>query len=204
MEQVQALNIDVINGTINPVAKTRDAGDDSLWVTFEMASHFDGVATRETGRPIFKMEEYIKIVVPGDTTTVIHRPVRPGDMERFPRQYQAFKIGAEQQQGYPLSEWPHINRAQVDELAYFKIQTVEQLASVSDTVTQKFVGLNQLREKAKQYLERMNSEAPTAKLEAEIKNRDEQLSAQQAQIDALNEAIRELQAAQEDKARKRA
>lgn len=193
MEQVQALNIDVINGTINPIPKTKDQGDDQLWVMFESASHFNDTATRKEGRPIFEMMEYVKIIVPGDTTSIVHRPVREMDIERWPRQYQAFKLGREQQQGYPLSDWPYITRAQVDELAYFKIQTVEQLSTVSDAVAQKFVGINQLRDKAKAYLEQIKGEGPSAKLQAEIAQRDEQIQALQAQLEETMNAVRELQ-----------
>lgn len=194
MQQVQALDIDVINGTINPVPRGKDPGDDSLWVTFESASHFNDVATREQGRPIFEMREYIRIIVPGDTSSIVQRPVRETDIERWPRQYQAFKLGREQQVGMPISEWNQVTRAQVDELRYFKIQTVEQLAAVSDATCQKFTGLNQLRDRAKVYLEQMRGEEPIIKMQAELASRDETIAAQQAQLEAMNEAIRELQA----------
>lgn len=203
MEQVQALNIDVITGAINPIPRVKDAGDEQLWVTFESASHFNDVATREQGRPIFEMMEYIKIVIPGDTTQIIHRPVRPTDIERFPRQYQAFKLGREQQQGIPLSECTWLSRAQVDELMYFKIQTVEQLAGVSDAVCQKFIGLNQLKEKAKTYLAQMKGEEPLLKMQAELASRDEQLAAQKQQLEQMNAALKELQSQMASKQNKK-
>jgi hypothetical protein len=193
MENVQALNIDVINGTINPMPRLKDSGDDELWVNFESASHFNDTLTREHGRPVFEMMDYVKIIIPGDTTQVIHRPVRDSDKMRWPKQYAAYKIGGEQQKGYPLAEWPYVTRAQVDELAYFKIQTVEQLAHVSDVVSAKFMGLNQLRDKAKAYLEKMNDAEPNMRLAAEVAKKDEELSALRAQLETMNAAILELQ-----------
>jgi hypothetical protein len=193
MERVQALNIDVITGAVNPIPKIKDSGDDTLWVTFESASHFDDVATREQGRPVFEMRDYIKIIIPGDTSQVIHRPVRESDKERFPNQWLAYQTGATQDKGYPLSEWPLITRAQVDELVYFKINTVEQLAHVSDATAQKFMGLNDLRTKAKVYLEKMAGEQPELRLQAEVMKKDEEIAALKQQMDRMNEAILELQ-----------
>lgn len=192
MENVQALNIDVITGAVNPMPRLKDSGDDLLWVTFESASHFNDTKTRELERPVFEMMDYVKIIVPGDTSTIIHRPVRESDKQRWPKQYAAFKIGGEQQAGYPLVEWPYITRAQVDELAYFKIQTVEQLANVSDNIAQKFMGLNSLRDKAKSYLERMAGEEPNNRLAAEVAKKDEELNALRAQLQMQSEDIEAL------------
>lgn len=194
MDEVRSLDIDVLNGSIRPLAKVSDPGDDKLWVTFKSASHFDDVATRDKGRPVFEMRDYIQIIVPGDSTTVIEREVRETDKERFPKQWLAYKAGREQVQGTPLSTWNQITKAQVEELAFFRIQTVEQLAGVSDAVTQKFMGLNQLRDKAKLYLEQLKGEEPMLKLQAEIAQRDEREKALLAQMEEMREAIASLQA----------
>lgn len=196
MENVRSLDVDVINGVVRPLQNLRDAGDDNLWVTFESASHFDDVMTREKGRPIFEMRDYVKIIIPGDSTTVIQREVRETDKARWPKQWLAYKSGQEQTQGTPLVEWTAISRAQVEELAYFKIQTVEQLAAVSDNVTQKFMGLNELRTKAKLYLEQVRGEEPLLRLQAEIATRDEREKALLAQMETMQSAIAELQAEQ--------
>lgn len=193
MERVQALNIDVLTGAVNPMPKVKDAGDDQLHVSFGMFSHFDDVKTRDAQRPIFEMAEYVTIMVPGDQNTIIHRPVRSIDMERFPRQYEAFKAGKEQQTGYPLSEWAGVTRAQADELAYFKIMTVEALAGVSDSVKQKFMGLGNLSEKAKIWLEQQKGEEPALRLQAEVIRRDEQISGLTAQLEQLQAAVAEMQ-----------
>jgi hypothetical protein len=192
MQQVQALNIDVLTGAVNPMPQVKDAGDEFLWVTFESASHFNDVATREQGRPIFEMRDYIKIIVPGDSTQVVHRPVRDTDKQRWPNQWLAFTTGKEQSIGFPLSEWPYLTRAQIDELKYFKIDTVEQLAHVSDTACQKFMGLKDLREKANTYLQQMKGEEPLARVLAEKAAREEENKALQAQIADLQAAVQQL------------
>jgi len=202
MEKVQALNIDVLTGAVNPMPRVSDAGDEHLHVTFAQASHFNDTRTRDEQRPIFEMKDYITIIVPGDSTSIVHRPVRDSDKDRFPRQWLAYQSGREQQIGYPLSEWPMITRAQVDELSYFKITTVETLASVSDTVKQKFLGLRELSEKAKAWLAARKGEEPALALAGEIAKKDEEIGALQSQLAMMQEAIAELQKANSKKGKK--
>lgn len=192
MDAEQIRSIDVINGTINSVPGTEDPGDAGLSVRFMMQSHFNDVRTREEGRPIFEMREYIYIGVPGDTTSTVFRPVQERDQKRFPRQWLAFQTGKEQTQGTPLTEIAWLTRAQCDELAYFKIQTLEQLASVSDGNAQRYMGLKALREKAERHLETIKSEAPLHKMEAELDKRDEMIRTLQAQMQEMQEYVRSV------------
>jgi hypothetical protein len=202
MERVQALNIDVLSGAVNPMPKLKDKGDEFLHVVFAQASHFDDVKTRDEQRPVFIMMDYITIMVPGDQTSVVHRPVRDSDKDRFPIQYAAFLNGKEQQVGFPLSEWPAITRAQCDELTYFKITTVEALANVSDTVKQKFMGLTQLSEKAKAWLAVRKGEEPAMQLAAAMAAKDEELNSMRAQMQMMQDALAELQKAKNKKGKK--
>ena len=68
-------------------------------------------------------------------------------------------------EGTPIEEWPILNRAQVDELRYMNIRTVEQLANVSDTNAQGMMGINMLRQKAQTYLENAKDAALTERLD---------------------------------------
>lgn len=192
MERVQALNIDVLTGAVNPMPKLKDAGDEHLHVIFAQASHFDDVQTRDEQRPVFVMKDYVTIMVPGDQTSVVHRPIRESDKDRFPLQYAAFLNGKEQQVGFPLAEWPAISRAQVDELTYFKITTVEALANVSDTVKQRFMGLTPLSEKAKAWLAVRKGEEPAMQLAAAMASKDEELNSLRAQMQMMQEQMAEL------------
>lgn len=198
MEAEQIRSIDVVNGVINSLPGTEDPGDAGLSVTFKMHSHFNDVRTRDEGRPIFEMKEYILIQIPGDTTGNVFRPIREGDKTRFPKQWLSFLAGQEQVQGTPLTSVAWLSRAQCDELAFFRIQTVEQLASVSDSNAQRYMGLNELRRKAQQYLETIKSEAPFTKLQSELATRDEQISTMQGQLASLLEEINRLKAQKSD------
>lgn len=168
------------------VFENRATGDDKLFVQFYIAPFRDDDATVAEGRPIFKDMEFVRIQQPGNLLSRIERPVRETDKARFPRQYAAFKAGAaEQSQGTPLAEWPLITRSQAEELKYFKIFTVDQLASLDDNSAQKMMGGQSLKTKAKDWLDR----AAGNKITNELREQNTRL---QQQIDELNAAIRNL------------
>lgn len=172
---------------------TANKGDASLFVRFFLHPHQDAEQTLAKGRPIFHDREYIEIVVPGDKDNTVNRPVRRGDAERFPKQYSSFKAGeVDVQVGTPLGAWAGVTRAQVEEMKYFRIHTVEQLANVPDAIAQRFMGINTLKQKAKDFIDAAQGFAQTDQLREEISARD-------ARIMALEAAVQELMA---DKAKK--
>lgn len=166
----------------------RFAKDQNLYVRFYSHPKQDPVKSAAEGRPIFHDTEYVSIMVPGDKTSIIERPATDRDKERFVKHYQAFKSDTDEVlDGTPLAAWPGLTRSQVEELRYFNIRTVEQLASVSDTHAQKFMGINLLRRKAEAYIEAAKGNAPAEKLAAELEMRDNEIT-------ALKQAVEELQA----------
>jgi len=167
-------------------------GDEKLVVRFEDYPHLNDAKSREENRPVFEMKPYIRIMVPGDKDMVVHRPVREGDKTRFARAYLQFQAGQSQVQGTPLSEWPKVTRAQVEELKYFNIRTIEELANASDANIQRFAGVNQLRADARQHLKLLQEAEPLNRMQAELATRDETIAAMQAQIAALS-ARRQLE-----------
>ena len=168
------------------------AGDERLFVQFYHGTVEDQEATKKEGRPIFKDCEWIRIQQPGNLLTTIERPVRPQDKARFARQYQMFKLDADamQLEGTPLAEWPLITRAQVEELKYFKILTVEHLAELADNIAQKLMGAQSLKSKAKDWL----ATAKGTKGQKDIKALREQNEAQALQIQKLMADVADLSA----------
>lgn len=149
----------------------QNAGDDALLVRFFIDAAKDDVASKEAGRPIYKDVEWIDIRIPGSKDNVVVRPARPGDRERFPRHYAAFKqrIGnAEKVVGTPLAMWPILTKAQVEELKFFNIHTVEQLVGCPDSTSMNFMGIQVLKQKARDYLAAAQSAAPLAALREEV------------------------------------
>lgn len=167
-----------------------------------MHAVMDAVKSAEAGRPIFIEKEYVEIVVPGDKDNTICRPVRTNpipDARRFPRQYEAFKSGLEQSVvGTPLAQWPGITRAQVEELRYFKVSTVEQLADMPDTAAQNFAGLVALRQAAKVYLERAAGSAVDTKLQAALAEKDNQIAALSDALTKMTETMKRLESRMDD------
>ena len=109
------------------------------------------------GRPIFEDREFVKIISPGDRRTMVVEPVNDDHKARWPEQYKAFKEGREAPlEGTPLSEWAvsGMTRARVEELAYFHIRTVEQMAEVNDNqIGNLGMGARELRDRAKLWLD---------------------------------------------------
>ena len=174
----------------------RHRGDENLYVQFFMHPLQDKTKTLEEGRPIFIDTEYVRIMVPGDKGNVIMREVRDDDRSRFPKQYQAFKNDeAEIVEGTPLDKWNFVSAAQVEELKYFGIRTVENLANVTDTNAQKFMGINMLRERAREYIEATASDAPIAQLQSEVAARDATI---EEQATLLADLTKRLEALEED------
>lgn len=179
-------------------------GDEKLIVKFESYPHLNDSKSREEGRPRFEMTDYVRIMIPGDKDSVVVRPVREGDKVRFSKAWERYKAGQSQITGTPLSEWNKVTRAQVEELAYFHIRTIEDLANVNDSQTHKFMGIHGLREIARKHLELLKEQAPLDKVQAELAQRDEQLSAMQAQNATMQAQLQELMREREERRAKEA
>jgi hypothetical protein len=154
--------------------------DEKLHVEFY---EYQGPDIPHRGRP------FVRIMVPGDKTNVVDRPVRDSDKQRFPRQWLAFQVkGAEGLEaiGTDLAEWhksrpEEISRNQLDELRILKFQTVEQVATATDGQLQR-VGMGGigLRENARRFLDsrrRSQSSAETELLKQQIEELTKTVSA---------------------------
>lgn len=162
--------------------------DEQLLVRFFTKPRQDPHQTAAEGRPIFVETEYVEIRIPGSRDAVC-RPAKAGDIQRFQAHYDAFKARVEAPEtGTPLAEWPVVTRSQAEELSFYNVKTVEQLASMSDQNASQFMGMHKLRRQAKEWLEQAAEQHDAEELAAELKKRDDE-------IEELRAAIRELQAA---------
>jgi hypothetical protein len=116
---------------------------------------------------------FVRIVVPGDKTNIVDQPVREDHKERFPRQWLYFQMqsGDGPVIGTLLEQWntdddEGFNKHQMAELQILKFQTVEQVATASDSQLQRIgMGGAGLRDRARAYLTRKNQSANTTELE---------------------------------------
>jgi hypothetical protein len=152
-----------------------NAGDELLLVKFYYEPKLDHDKTETEGRPIYKDVVFIDIRQPGNRDGGIVRPATKDDVNRFPVHYQKFMSRQDQQavEGTILSAWPGVTRSQVEELKFFNITTVEQLANLSDSNTGNIMGLVTLKQKAKAYLEASKGNATAEALVAANKRIDE-------------------------------
>jgi hypothetical protein len=139
-----------------------------VYARFYVVPKEDKAASAEQGRPIFKDKEYVEIFCAGNENNIVRRPAGDRDFQRFGKEYKMFKEGSEEQLvGTPLSEVPWIPRGQVEELAYMKVRTLENLADLDDSACGRAPGLYDLKRKAGLWLQRSEEAAPFTELAAE-------------------------------------
>jgi len=170
-----------------------------LYVQFFLHPVQNAEKTLEEGRPIYDEIEYIRIMVPGDKSSVIERPIRLGHGENFDNfkygpEYGMFKQGVKDALvGTPLSEWAAISRSQVKELEYFNVRTLEQLAQMPDTAIQNFNGVSSLREQAKRFITDAKDGSIVAQMQSELEIRDNTIQTLMNQVSEMQKSISELQ-----------
>jgi hypothetical protein len=154
----------------------------------------------KAGRPMFEDKEFVRIIIPGDKDNIVDREVWDADFHRFPKQYEAFKRGqSEDVTGTPLHVLaqmtpPIISMAQVEELKYFHVRTAEQLVGMSESLAQKFAGINELQKRVRGFLEQAKSAAPAEAMRAELEKRDHQVAALERMLKAQGDMLEKLMA----------
>lgn len=149
-------------------------GEHRVFICFEMHAKQNEARTVLEGRPIFDELEYVKVQTPGDKSNIIHRAVTDEDRTRWRAAYRAWKDGTNTDglAGTPLAEWPLCKRSMVEEMAFFGIRTVEQLAAVSDGNIKNVGPIMSLRQKARDWLEQAKANAGLTQMRAELEKRD--------------------------------
>lgn len=161
--------------------------EDRVYAEFYFKPVKNSAESLKQGRDIYEDKPHIKILIPGDKDNTVERPVRPQDKTRFPRQWQAFELREDQtREGTLLSEWAAISRSMVEELKYFNVHTVEDLANMPDVSVGKIMGGYALKQKAADYLEDASLRAPYEQLRADNEVLRNELEAMKAQIAELS------------------
>ena len=166
------------------------APKDNAMVMFYIDAVADRQASAQAGRLICTEKEMIEIRFPGNQHSVWNLEVKDEHREKYAKAYDAFKRGEEvTHEGTPIESLTVLSRAQVKELKYLSIHTVEAAASMSDTATQQFMGGYKLRELAKRYLEDAQGLAPLSKMVEENDNLKARVETQERQIAELNQMM---------------
>jgi hypothetical protein len=171
------------------------AGDDKLWVRFEMVPVEDEVKTAAEGRTICVDIPHIEIRTPGDRDNVLYRAVTELDKQRFKKRFEDWLKTQtdEPTEGTPLSEVPIFKRREIEECRYMNIYTLEQLAGLNDSHVKKDRGLFGYRERAKNYLDVSVRGKEASKLQAEKDALENRFAAQTTAIEEQKAMISQLQ-----------
>ena len=168
--------------------------DDLLHVEFYMHAPLDPNKSQIAGKAVYgETVPFVRIMRPGDNTSIIETPVRNDHQARWPQRWLAFQMkegmieGVIDVPGWKIEEWPVINESQVHELKYLRFSTVEQIAGASDAQIQRLgIGGIGLREQARQALkDKYQSAART-----ELETRDRQIAELKAQVSEITEALK--------------
>lgn len=131
---------------------------------------------------------FVRIMRPGDNTTIHETPVRDDHKRRWPHLWLAWQIkegiieGGADIPGWKIDEWPALNEEQRHELKYLRFHTVEQIAGAADAQVQRLgIGGVGLREQAKLALKERNR----AEYKAELEAKDKELKEMQDRIAKL-------------------
>ena len=143
-------------------------------------------------RPIFEERIYLKKLVPGDSTLVVDRPMRETDMEEYPIEWARFEQKKEQKvSGTPIDVWSAISETQKAEFKALHIFTIDQFAQLADSVGNKIMGFNDLRDKARAFIAAAKDSAVFDKIRAET---DAKLAQQEEEMAQLRELVNQLTA----------
>jgi len=137
----------------------------------------------------YKDRPFVRIIVPGDKTNVVDQPVREDHKARFPRQWLHFQMQSDTGMviGTSLPDWnkdrpEEFTDYQMAELQILKFQTVEQVATASDSQLQRVgMGATGLRDKARAYLLGKNQTESSSEL-AKTRTELDELKAQMAML----------------------
>ena len=166
---------------------------DSTIPRFHIEPVLDELATQQAGRNIFKDEERVQFVMPGNPTQPVER-VTDYHRERWPAQHKAFKESQEWAiEGTPLEQWPILRRSQVLELKALGLHTVEQVSAMADNAVQKIgMGGQRLRELAAAYLDDAEAGALTERLSKQKEALESTVAAQNRQIEELKALVEKI------------
>lgn len=179
----------VVNGTYTRTNLGQQDG--SNHPRFFVESVQDIVASEAQGRPIFRDEERVEIIMPGNPHTRPVAKVSDEHRQRWPKEYEAFKAGMEiSPDGTPLEEWSILKRSQVLELKALGFKTVEHVRDMDDLAVQRIgMGGRRLKEAADIFLDDANRVALESRLSADNDRKDAEIASLRRQVEEMGKQM---------------
>ncbi|MBL4752022.1 MAG: hypothetical protein JKY52_00265 [Flavobacteriales bacterium] len=146
----------------------------------------------EEGREIYEDRVYIKIEPPGQTKSIVNRPIKDDDKVRFKAGWDKFESGKEcQEGGTPIERLGDLPLSRYKELRATGFRTIEQLANAPDSKIG-FIGPDSLNLKKQAKLFLAGQTEDSVKLqELEAEN-----SAMKDEMAEMKEMLEQLTAAE--------
>jgi hypothetical protein len=175
--------------------------DAQLSIGFRTETRVDPLQSKEAGRPVHVPVDLIRIQQPGERDYV-EKPMDAAMMQRFGHLYEQYKAGNQAMpDGTSLTVLFPDKPALVEDMKYFKLFTVEQLAALNDTQIQNIgMGGREFREKAKQYLDVSGKGKEFHALTQQAEKNENRIKELIAKVDALSAALSAEQAKNQPKA----
>lgn len=190
------MNFDSVDSFDDRFERGRFANDKGVRAHFYTHPMVMEVESAEAGRRVCKDVVMVEIMTAGNTNSSVVRKATEEDKGRFRRQYEAFMAGnSDEMFGTPLSDITWLTKSQVEELAYIKVRSLEELANVSDHACAGMAGLYDLKRKAQAFLEKAEKSGPITALAEENKILQGQVEALQAQMQELIKSVSAQQGA---------
>ncbi len=141
---------------------------------------------------------YIRIMAPGDQTSVIETPVREDHKRRFPEKWLYFQIqeglidAGANQPGWKIEEkmegmW-ELSDEEIHQLKFLRFYTVEQIAGANDAQVGSIMGGLGLRKRAQEAVKARATSAVREELAAKQKEIDDM----KARMERMEEAMAEM------------
>lgn len=189
VHQMQPTNFDGLDANLafkSDSTQMERVGDAKLFVRFYSKPTKDDEESVKQNRAVFKDVVYINIKLPGDKFNDVNRTAFPEDIQRFPMHYERFRKGQEQIVGTPIDALPFLTEAQAEEYKALFIKTVEQLAGLPDSVTQRILGSVTHKQQAQAWLDSFKgADRLRAEFEEKDKARDAEMAELRARLDAM-------------------
>ncbi len=183
----------------------------------------NGMASQKSARSIFDDVLFLRIIVPGDTSSPeyevertypeefphpIYGKVKKNDIvfKRFDKEiadYKARQEGPGVVSGTPLEQWPMVNTRQCAMLKAQAVYNVESLAMLSDAAMANIgMGMRDLVQKAKDWLASAEKNAHAMEAQRRERETNDRFEALEAKFREVTEVLTELPADMQDAIKK--
>ncbi|MBV8509676.1 MAG: hypothetical protein JO289_05855 [Xanthobacteraceae bacterium] len=159
----------------------------------------DNHSSRHHGREIFREEERVEIIMPGNPYTRPIMRVTEEHRQTWPKQYEAFKAGQEiAAEGTPLEAWARMRPKQLHELKALGFRTVEHIANMDDQAAGRVgAGGQDLRQVAQAFLNDAARMAAVERLAAENDAKNAEIEDLRLKLHGLEQTIERVAASKE-------